>query len=177
MSAVAEAIPQATGDWHLRSIRDRGLDLLFAVDRLSDTALSAACMASRRFDARFPGWELYRTVVNGGDLYRPGLNAYAIGLGRTLAEAHTYSGRVLVKYPGPWVSLAALDAMERCISGSFPAPAVVRARMAGVSDKTYSRLRDILAGGFLSGFEAFRAELHACVIRVIHMDAAQLRVV
>jgi len=171
------AAVEVQADYQVRGIRERGLDILFAGDHLSDTALSAAVLAERRFDPRFPGWELYRTIVNGTDAYRPDLNAYAIGLGRELAGAQTIRGRKFVRSGGPWVSLAALDAMERCISGSFPDSVVMRAHMAGVSDKTYARVRNALAGGFIAGFESFRAELHACVIRVIHIDTGQIRMV
>ena len=170
MNALAKDVH---GDYDVRGARERGLDILFAPDRLSDTALSAAILADRRFDPRFPGWALYRTIVNGTDGYRPDLNAYAIGLGAALAAAESAHGRRFVKSGGPWVSLAALDAMERCISGSFPDTASARAALAGIDDEAYSRVRNALAGGFIAGFETFRSELHVCVIRVIHRDGFQ----
>ena len=64
MNAVA--IPQAVGDWSLRGV---DADQVFASQQLSDTAMTAACRVTARFDPSFPGWQLYRRVVAGTNLF------------------------------------------------------------------------------------------------------------
>src|SRR5574337_1091237 len=62
MTATAETIPEAVGDWTLRGVRARGYDLMFAPDELSDSALSAASRAQCAFRSPFPAWPVYRTI-------------------------------------------------------------------------------------------------------------------
>lgn len=164
------ALPYDVGDYDVRGVRQRGRDVLFAPDELGDWARSAAMMAQKRFHSPFPGWAVYRTIVNGTMGYVPDLWEYAEGIGRALAASHRASGHRFVREPGPWMKQASRDAMFRCIQGAFPVAACHRTEQFGVSDKTYTRLRNALAGGFLLGLASYKDELYWCVDEVAKLD-------
>lgn len=166
MNAIAEAIPEAVGDWTLRGVRARGYDLMFAPDELSDSALSAASRAQAKFSSPFPAWPVYRTVVNGTTWYLEEVTKYATGVGLALMlDTH---GRI--RKPGAWVVEASQDAMVRTIQGSFPAPALWRAREYSISDKTYSRVRVVIAREYMKALESFQSILHREAKRVLCID-------
>lgn len=166
MSAIAETIPEAVGDWTLRGVRARGYDLMFAPDELSDSALSAASRAQCEFHSPFPAWPVYRTIVNGTTRYAKEITTYATGVGLALMlDAH---GRI--RKPGAWVVEASQDAMARTIQGSFPAPALWRSREYSISDKTYSRVRVAIAREYMDALESFQSILHKEAARVLGID-------
>src|SRR5574337_981720 len=79
MTATAETIPEAVGDWTLRGL---DVDQVFARPELSDDALTAACLTTARFDPAFPGWQLYRRIVAGFTMFDAELDEWAVGVGR-----------------------------------------------------------------------------------------------
>ena len=166
MSATVETIPQAVGDWTLRGVRARGYDLMFAPDELSDSALSAASRTQAKFNSPFPAWSVYRTVVNGTTRHLEEITKYATGVG--LALMLGASGRI--RKPGVWVVEASQDAMARTIQGSFPAPALWRARDYAMSDKTYSRVRVAIAREYMGALESFQSILHEEARKVLGID-------
>lgn len=166
MTATAETIPEAVGDWTLRGVRARGYDLMFAPDELSDSALSAASRAQCAFRSPFPAWPVYRTIINGTTGHLEEITRYATGVG--LALMLGAKGRI--RKPGMWVVEASQDAMVRTIQGSFPAPALWRAREYAISDKTYSRVRVVIAREYLSALESFQSILHREAQRVLSID-------
>jgi len=169
----SEAV-QSDGDWAVRGIRARGYDLMFAPDELSDTAISAASCAQARFRKPFPAWEAYRKLINGTSKHDVALVEYATGVGLAMLLAVRRDGRRLVRKPGAWAIQAAQDAMARTITGSYPEPALWRAEECGVSDKTYSRLRDAMAREFMDAVENFRSYLYDEADRCLRADS-QLR--
>lgn len=157
-----EAAVRAMGDWDLRGI---DLDTMFASDQLSDTAMSAAVRASAQFDPAFPGWFLYRRVVNGTGLFDRQLEAWAVGCGRALARAHKLTGRQWVsgaiRAKPDWVAQASRDALDYAIFGRYAEGLNERAARFGVSNKTYQHIRDPMSRCMWIGLETFRSVLFA----------------
>lgn len=170
MTATAETIPQAAGDWQLRGLKARGYDLMFAPDELSDSAIDAAMRAQDGFQSPFPAWEAYRAVINGHGSYFPPLVEYATGVGLAMMRARRQDGRALARKPGAWMVQAAQDAMARAIVGSYPAPASQRAEECDVPRRTYSRLRDAIAREFMAAIEDFQARIHRKAEIVLRLD-------
>ncbi|MDE2471931.1 MAG: hypothetical protein KGL35_25190, partial [Bradyrhizobium sp.] len=134
MTATAETIPQAVGDWQLRGL---DVDQIFAQPQLSDDALTAACLTTARFDPAFPGWQLYRRVVAGFTLYDAELDEWAVSVGRLLSQAHRKrNGRPYVIKPGVWVDAAARDALAAVVTGISPVE-TPRAQSFGVNLRDY----------------------------------------
>lgn len=138
-------------------------DTVYARAELSDDALTAAIWASSRFSASFPGWQLYRRVVAGCYLFDRDLLAWAVGCARALARSKLASGRDYLRSDarGPWIAVAAADALCGVIYGHFPAHADARGYVRGVYAGTYRKVRDPLACCMVRGLESFRAELHS----------------
>lgn len=160
MTAKAEAIPRAVGDWDLRTI---DLDTLFAVDELGDACIDAAIRASTRFDSHFPGWFLYRRVASGTNLFDRHLEAWAITSARMLARAEKDNGRRWVSgatrgKPG-WIAQAGRDALDFAIFGRYAEGLNERAARFGVSNKSYQAIRDPVARSMWIGLDTFRAVL------------------
>lgn len=150
--------PDFTGCW---DIKGPGLDAAFS-GRLSDTALDASRMASKTFGEGFPGWEIYRTVVSGDTIFLRRLEAYAIGMARALTRAQRKTGHPEVARRArrnDWIGQAARDALFMVIHGKPPVGINARAAQLGVSNETYQRIRDSVAGGMTIGLEAYRAQL------------------
>jgi hypothetical protein len=167
MSALAETIPEAVGDWTLRGM---DVDQIFAQPRLSDDALTAACMATARFDPAFPGWQLYRRIVAGFTLHDAELDAWAVSTGRLLAQARRRDGRAYIAKAGAWVDTAARDALAAVVTGQSPTE-TPRALVLDVDLKTYRRIKHPLAACMEVGMQTFRAELLSKLyfVRRIHI--------
>jgi hypothetical protein len=167
MNALSEAIPEAVGDWTLRGM---DVDQIFAQPRLSDDALTAACMTTARFDPAFPGWQLYRRIVAGFTLHDAELDAWAVSTGRLLAQARRRDGRAYIAKPGAWVDAAARDALAAVVTGQSPTE-TPRALMLAVDLKTYRRIKHPLAACMEVGMQTFRAELLSKLyfVRRIHI--------
>lgn len=166
----ALAIPQAEGDWQLRGV---DADQIFASQQLSDTAMTAAVRVTARFDASFPGWQLYRRVVAGVGLFDRHLEGWATSSARMLATSHQYKGRHYLKpssYREDWVDQAGRDALDFAIGRRFAAGLSDRAETFAVSPKTYQKIRDPVAGALCIGLQTFQAELHAEYFRVRRED-------
>lgn len=149
---------RSVGDWDLRGA---GLDAAFA-GTLSDTALSATQWTDRQFDRRFPGWPLYRTVVAGDRIFWRKLEAYAIGMARAVARSRRKTGHPEVAKRArrnEWIAQAGKDALFMVVHGKAPIGVNARAAQLGVSDETYWRVRDAVAGGMTIGLETYRAML------------------
>lgn len=150
-------------------LRVKEIDQVFAAE-LTDNCIDAAIRASANFDERFPGWQLYCKVVRGDSLYDRHLDAWAIGLARGLTRAKKAdTGRDVLRRSarGPWVAVAGLDALHRCVMGRFMDSGERVSAKIGARYKTYLRIRDALAGGMLTGFENYRAELHYQYVTVL----------
>lgn len=171
---TAATIPQAVGDWNTKG---RDVDQVFASQALSDTALTAAVRVSARFDASFPGWQLYRRVVAGVGLHDRQLEAWAIGCARSLARSHKRKdGRPYVRsdarLKAGWIAQAGRDALDFAIYGRYATGAGLneRADRFGVHWKTYQSVRDPVAACMRIGVDTFGAELHAEYFRVRWQD-------
>lgn len=168
MSVPADTIPQAVGDWTLRGM---DVDQIFAQPRLSDDALTAACMTTARFDPSFPGWQLYRRVVAGFTMHDQELDEWAVNVGRLLSQVRRKrDGRAYVAKPGAWVDMAARDALAVVVTGQSPQE-TPRALSLGIDLKTYRRIKHPLAVCMEVGMQTFRAELLAKLyfVRRIHI--------
>src|SRR5574337_1437966 len=170
MTATAETIPEAVGDWTLRGL---DVDQVFARPELSDDALTAACLTTARFDPAFPGWQLYRRIVAGFTMFDAELDEWAVGVGRLLAQAKRRDGRAYIAKPGAWVDVAARDALAAVVTGVSPVE-TVRARELGLDLKTYRRIKHPLAACMEVGMQTFRAELLAKVYFVRRIHLAEL---
>lgn len=168
MNAVA--IPQAVGDWSLRGV---DADQVFASQQLSDTAMTAAVRVTAKFDPSFPGWQLYRRVVAGTDLFNRELEDWAVSTAWMLATAHKVKGREYVKASSrrpDWVAQAGLDALDHVVCGRYAAGLGDRADAFGVSPKTYQRIRDPMAACMSIGLEMFATELRGEYFRTRKRD-------
>ena len=168
MNAVT--IPQAVGDWSLRGV---DADQVFASQQLSDTAMTAAVRVTARFDPSFPGWQLYRRVVAGTDLFDRELEDWAISTAWMLATAHKVKGREYIKASSrrvDWVSCAGLDALGYVIFGRYKAGLAECADQFKVSPKTYQRIRDPMAACMSIGLETFATELRGEYFRTRKRD-------
>lgn len=160
MTAIAETIPEAVGDWTLRGL---DVDQVFARPELSDDAVSAACLTSARFDAAFPGWPLYRRIVAGFTIHDRELAEWAQATAWALARStvrRTGRAYIAAAVRGPWIDAAARDALHAVVTGMQPVERT-RAEVLGVHKLTYRKIAKPLAAGMAIGFETFRAELAA----------------
>lgn len=154
-----------SGCW---DIRGPGIDAMFS-GQLGDTALSAIQWTDDQFDRRFPGWELYRTIVAGDRIFWRKLEAYAIGMARAVARARRRTGHSEVAARtrrNDWIAAAARDALYLVVHGRPPVGVLVRGEEYNLSPTTYLRIRDAVAGGMAIGLETYRAMLFANVRRV-----------
>lgn len=161
------------GDWDLRTF---DMDTVFAPDTLPDTCIDAAIRTSAKFDNTFPGWFLYRRVVNGSQLFDRQLEAWAIMCARQLARAEKDNGRKWVSgavraKPG-WIAQAGRDALDFAIYGKYAAGLHDRAERFGVAHTTYRALRDPVGRCMWIGLDTFRAMLHA-EYRYVRQDEKQ----
>lgn len=147
----------ATGDYDLRG---RDLAQVFASPKLSDAALTA-CTKPRNPEMRgFPAYQIFARIVRGDVLYDRELYEWVAGTVRLLVRARSKArGRPYVNNPGQWCVTAGQDAMAYIIHQRWPLPASVRATQYDISEKTFRRVRDPIAGGILLGLNGYIAEL------------------
>lgn len=161
----AQGGTEAPGCW---DIRGPGLDAAFS-GRLSDTALSAIQWTDKQFDRRFPGWELYRTVIAGDSIFWRGLEAYAILMARAVTRSTRRTGHPTVAMRArrnAWIAQAGRDALFIAVTGKPPVGINERSASLGVSNGVYQRVRDAVAGGMCIGLETYRAMLFVNYWRV-----------
>lgn len=170
MTATAETIPEAVGDWTLRGL---DVDQVFARPELSDDALTAACLTTARFDPSFPGWQLYRRIVAGFTCFDGELREWAQGVGALLSLAHRGDGRAYIAKRGEWIAVASRDALDAVVTGMSPVE-TVRARQLGIDLKTYRRIKHPLAACMEVGMQTFRAELLTKLYFVRRIHLAEL---
>jgi hypothetical protein len=152
-----------------QSIRPADADQSFSLVQLSDTCVDAANRAARRFDRSYPGWQLYSRVARGDTVFDRQLAAWAIWCARTYVRSRKLNGRAVVAPRGrrnDWIISAGLDALEFCINGEYDANAWVLSSGLGVDNAQYQRVRGVLAGMMVDGFENYRSELHYQYSRV-----------
>jgi len=151
-------------------LRGRDLDQVFACQELSDTALTAAYRVSARFDASFPGWQLYRRIAAGIGLFDRQLECCAVATARRLARSEKLNGRSYIsgaiRQKSPWIAQAGRDALDFAIYGRYSASADERAKRFGIHRDTYRSVRNPIAAGLWIGVETFRSELHAEYLKV-----------
>ena len=157
----------------IRSLKAVDADAPFSRPELSDEALTASIWATLRFDSTFPGWQLYRRIVAGCEIFDRDLLAWAIGCARQLARATTRGDRDYLRSDarGPWIALAAADALCAVIYGRFPVHADERGYVRGVRLQTYAKIREPLTACMVRGLENFRSELH---YQYFHAHKAQI---
>lgn len=168
MNAVT--IPQAVGDWTLRGV---DADQVFASQQLSDTAMTAAVRVTARFDPSFPGWQLYRRVVAGTDLFDRNLESWAVTTARMLSRMQKRGGREYIQAARrrpDWIAQAGRDALDFVVYGRYAAGLAERAERFGVSPKTYQRIRDPMAACLSIGLETFATELRGEYFRTRKRD-------
>ena len=152
-------------DLRTQDIVERGMGIVFANDALSDTALDAAGRTDRAFSEFFPGWELYRRVVAGQNIFDGVLDDWAVTCARQLAGALKDNGRDYIspktRRKNGWVDQAGRDALAFVVSGAYPAGQCERAEQYGVSHVTYRKIRLPVAKCIDAGLRAYTAELYA----------------
>lgn len=161
---------QPVGDWDIRGI---GLDAAF-IGQLSDTGLTATLWTREQFDSRFPGWELYRTVVAGDTLHWRKLRAYAIGMARAVSRTKRKTGHPVIRASlrrNDWLSAAGEDALYTVVHGKQPATIVSRAEHYEIDPELYTRVFKFVAGGMSIGLETYRAMLFVNYMRVRRADS------
>jgi hypothetical protein len=161
---------ETAGDW---DIRGPGLDAAF-IGRLGDTALTAAQWTSAEFDRRFPGWELYRTVISGDSIHLPKLQAYSVAMARGVSRAKRRTGYPVVRKTlrrNAWLRAAGLDALHMVLTGQKPASANYRSEQHGIDKEIYATVRNAVAGGMTIGLETYRAMLFVNYRRVMRADS------
>ena len=131
------ASPEIAGDWDLRGL---DADQVYARPELSDDALTAACWATAKFHATFPGWQLYRRIAAGMTVFDNELDAWVVGGARLLARARkTKTGRRYIEARGPWIDQAARDALASVVTG-YRINTAERARVCQVEPRTYLKI-------------------------------------
>lgn len=141
----------------------KDIDEAFAMPDLSDSCIEAANRTARRFDAYYPGWQLYSRIVRGDSVFDRQLVAWAIGMARMLSRTRKINGHSVIAPRGrrnDWVTQAGIDALEFVIAGRYAEPASVTAERLGVWHTNYQRIRGEVAAAMLDGLESYRAELH-----------------
>ena len=160
MNAVA--IPQTP-------VRPATPDQRFACVELSDTCIDAANRTAGRFDAGYPGWELYSRIVRGDTVFDRRLRAWAISAARLYSRARKVNGHAVVAPRGrswAWIAQAGIDALEFVIDGYYTENAYVTAERFGKDDAQYRKFRGEITSLMLDGFEMYRSELHYQYARV-----------
>jgi len=152
------ASPEIAGDWDLRGL---DADQVYARPELSDDALTAACWATAKFHATFPGWQLYRRIAAGMTVFDNELDAWVIGGARLLARARkTKTGRRYIEARGPWIDQAARDALASVVTG-YRINTAERARVCEVEPRTYLKIYRPMLAAMVIGLETYRSELHS----------------
>lgn len=173
MNAIAE--PVEVGDY---DIRGRDADQVFASAELSDAALTAAVWATARFDPSFPGWQLYRTITAGCNLFDRELKDWATSTAWALARSQTRRNhRPYITARGPWIDAAAEDALCTVIRGPIVPSARERGRQFQIRHETWLRIYKPMTAAMVVGFETFRSELHywySRVIKIANLDQADM---
>jgi hypothetical protein len=162
MNAVA--IPQAE-----TPVRVVTTDQRFARVELSDTCIDAANRTASKFDAGYPGWELYSRIVRGDTVFDRKLAAWAVSAARLYSRARKVNGHAVVAprgRSGAWIAQAGLDALEFVIHGYYTESAYTMAEWFGKDDSQYRKFRGEVAALMLDGFEMYRSELHYQYSRV-----------
>lgn len=141
----------------------------FAHTPIMDDCIDAGIRASRNFSDGFPGWQLHSRIYRGERLFDRQLAAWAVGLARSVARARKENGQAVIAKRGrrnDWIMQAGLDALTIVIKGREPATPKERARELGADDKTFTKLRNLLAAGMLDGWNHYDAEAKAALLAV-----------
>lgn len=167
MNTATNEIAAPKGDWDLRGLDG---DQIFARSELSDDALTAACWATAKFHATFPGWQLYRRIAAGMTIFDDELDAWAVGGARLLARARKRTkdgkqGRRYIEARGPWIDQAARDALASVVAG-YRVNTAERARVCEIEPRTYLKIYKPMLAAMVIGLETYRSELHANYRRV-----------
>ena len=166
MSAVAEQAQVRHG----RSPVPVLVDQVFARPELSDEAMTAACWATARFDESFPGWQIYRRIVTGTELFDAQLRDWAITTAWLLASSRRKTGRLYVEAQGAWITHAAEDALHAVIHGFPLSNAEQRSKLHNINPRTWNKIYRPVAAALAIGFETFRSELHYRYSRVLKIQ-------
>lgn len=125
----------------------------FTRRQLPESALCALSLAASRFPPSHIGYMAWITAVSGTTLFAPAIRNWAIGLGTYIHGARLRRTRLRQFCPGwkpEWGRQACLDGVGSALFGRSSIPsAASRAEQFGVSDKTYSKMRDFIEGSFL----------------------------
>jgi hypothetical protein len=162
-------------------------DALFATVKFYRGEAASPChraiaLTSAKFSPQFPGWAMYRRLLQGDCLLDRAIKAYFIGGARKLARARTKTNR---EYIGAatrasghytdkdgnvthWIEQAALDALDYVIDGRYAEGLQERAQRFGIAHKTYQKIRDPLALGVRFGLDSWIAELHAVMAEIVN---------
>lgn len=155
---------QAAKEGHCYDVKGIGPDAHFITDRrLSDTALQASQWADKKIARHYPGWALYRLFAAQDKIHAETVTAYAVSMAIAYARARKATERphpvIARRNRGMWIVQAAMDAVYYGIHQRWPASYIERAEAFGVHKDGYQRVRNLTAGGLITAFEAYRAEL------------------
>ena len=145
---------EAVGDWDVRGTDLRGYYAGFTRRALPEGALWRLSLASSCLPDKHPGYKSWLTMVAGTDRFIPELQAWAIGLGATIArmkpKLKLRSREYVASYDHSWGRQASLDGLIVAIFGQDNAQSLrERADEFGCDREAYQRIRDFVAGAIV----------------------------
>lgn len=141
----------AIGDWDIRGTDLRAYYAGFTRRALPEGALWRLSLASSCLPDRHPGYKAWLTMVAGTERFCPELQAWAIGLGATIArmkpKLKMRSRTYVISYDHAWGKQASLDGLCCAILSPDHLPSIrERADEFGCDREAYQRVRDFVAG-------------------------------
>lgn len=130
---------------------------------VSSLCHKAITKTAAKFDQDFPGWQIYRRLCSGENLFDRSVEAYFVSLARRLSRAKTVSGREYVgkaTRSNEWIRQAARDAMDYVYFGRYAEGLHERASKLDIAHLTYQKIRDPIALGMRFGVDRWISELH-----------------
>jgi hypothetical protein len=141
------------GDYDVRGTDLRAYYASFTRRALPEGALWRLSLASSCLPEQHPGYKAWLTMVSGTDRFCPDLQAWAVGLGATIArmkpKLRMRSRQYVASYGHEWGRQASLDGLCVALFGSEPASLRERADELGCDREAYQRIRDFVAGAIV----------------------------
>lgn len=145
---------EAVGDWDVRGTDLRAYYAGFTRRALPEGALWRLSLASSCLPERHPGYKAWLTMVSGTERFCPELQAWAIGLGATVArmkpKLRLRAREYVSSYDHEWGRQASLDGLCAAIFGPEAVTSLrERADQLGCDREAYQRIRDFVAGAIV----------------------------
>lgn len=149
-----ESAIQVGGDWDIKSQDLRQYYAGFTRRALPDGAIWRLSLAQSCLPSEHIGYKVWLTMVAGTERFVPEMQAWAIGLGETIAQMkprlRKNAREFVPSYRAEWGRQAALDGLGVAILGADKAPSVSsRSTEFGCDWDAYERIRSFVAGSLL----------------------------